>query len=120
MQVRIPQEESCPVPDHLLGELYRSSPDKLQSLIEGVPAQTRAMLALYCHGRAHLQSIALAVAATCEAKHLEDAGGPAGLALFRKSRAAPPAVQTSYYAERKKVTLSNGHILKVVIDQDLI
>jgi hypothetical protein len=29
-------------------------------------------------------------------------------------------VQTSYYAERKKVTLSNGHILKVVIDQDLI
>ena len=71
MQVRIPQESLVPVPDHLLGELYRSSPDKLESLIEGVPAQTRAMLALYCHGRAHLQSIALAVAASCEAKHLE-------------------------------------------------
>jgi hypothetical protein len=120
MQVRIPQEESCPVPDHLLGELYRSSPDKLESLIERVPVRTRAMLALYCHGRAHLQSIALAVAATCEKKLLEDAGGLAGLALFKKSRAAPPAVHTSHYVERRKVTLSNGHLLKVVIEQDLI
>ena len=120
MPVHIPQEESCPVPDRLLGELYRASPDKLESLVEGVPAQTRAMLALYCHGRAHLQSIALAVAATCGQKHLEEVGGPAGLALFKKSRAAPPVVHTSHYAERKKVTLSNGHILKVVIDQDLI
>jgi hypothetical protein len=120
MPVHIPQEESCPVPDRLLGELYRSSPDKLESLIENVPVQTRAMLALYCHGRAHLQSIALAVAATCEERHLEAAGGQAGIALFRKSRAAPPAVRASHYAERKKVTLSNGHILKVVIDQDLI
>ena len=120
MQVRIPQEESCPVPDQLLGELYRSSPDKLEGLIESVPVQTRAMLALYCYGRAHLQSIALAVAATCGEKHLEAVGGPAGLALFKKSRAAPAAVHTSHYVERKKVTLSNGHIMKVVIDQDLI
>jgi hypothetical protein len=120
MPAQIPQEEACPVPDHLLGELYRANPDKLENLIENVPVQTRAMLALYCHGRAHLQSIALAVAATCDEKHLEAAGGQAGIALFKKSRAAPPVARTSYHAERKKVTLSNGHILKVVIDQDLI
>ena len=116
----VPQEEACPVPDHLLGELYRSKPHELERLIETVPAQTRAMLALYCHGRAHLQSIALAVAATCEERHLEECGGQAGVALFNKSRATPATARASHFAERKKVSLSRGNILQVVIDQDLV
>ena len=58
-----PQEETCPVPENLLGMLYRASPHGLDSLIATVPARTRAMLALYCHSRAHLQSIGFAVAA---------------------------------------------------------
>jgi hypothetical protein len=118
--VRIPQEETCPVPDHLLGELYRSKSHELDGLIETVPARTRAMLALYCYGRAHLQSIAFAVAATCEERHLEEFGGQAGVALFKKSRAMPATARTSHFAERKKVSLSHGNILQVVIDQDLI
>jgi hypothetical protein len=117
---RIPQEENCPVPDELLGELYRSSPHKLESLVETVPARTRAMLALYCYGRAHLQPIAFAVAATCEARHLEEFGGQAGVVLFKKSRAMPAIAHTSHFTERKKVSLSRGNIMQVVIDQDLI
>ena len=47
----IPQEETCPIPENLLGQLYRASSHGLDSLIATVPAKTRAMLALYCHRR---------------------------------------------------------------------
>ena len=116
----IPQEETCPVSEHLLGELYRSSAHGLESLIETVPAKTRAMLALYCHRRAHLQSIALAVAASCEAHHLEEFGGTAGKVLFDKSRSMPQEIRTSHYIERKQVSLSRGNLMQIVVDQDLI
>jgi NADH dehydrogenase/NADH:ubiquinone oxidoreductase subunit G len=117
---QIPQEETCPVPEKLLGELYRTSSHGLDSLIATVPAKTRAMLALYCHRRAHLQSIGLAVAASCEAHHLEEVGGHAGRVLFEKARAAPEPVQTTHYVGRKQVSLSRGTIMQVVIDQDLV
>jgi len=40
----IPQEETCPIPENLLGQLYRASSHGLDSLIATVPAKTRAML----------------------------------------------------------------------------
>ena len=118
--IPIPQEETCPVPEHLLGELYRSSAHGLEGLIETVPAKTRALLALYCHRRAHLQSIALAVAASCEVHHLEEFGGTAGKVLFEKSRSMPEETRTSHYVGRKQVSLSRGNLMKVVVDQDLV
>ncbi|HEY5965520.1 MAG TPA: hypothetical protein VIU42_16005 [Xanthobacteraceae bacterium] len=118
--LQIPQEETCPVSEQLLGELYRASAHGLESLIETVPANTRAMLALYCHRRSHLQSIALAVAATCEERHLEEFGGYAGKVLFEKARKAPEKPHLSHFSERKQVSLSRGAIMQVVIDQDLI
>jgi hypothetical protein len=42
----IPQEEQCPVPDDLLGDLYRASPQGLHALVESIPPQVRAMLAV--------------------------------------------------------------------------
>ena len=36
-----PQEEPCPVPDQLIGELYRSSPHGLDDLLASVPTETR-------------------------------------------------------------------------------
>ena len=115
----IPQEETCPIPENLLGQLYRANSHGLDSLIATVPAKTRAMLALYCHRRTHLQSIALAVAASCEECDLEEIGGHAGRVLFEKARAAPEDVRVSSYVERKHVSLSRGTIMQVVIDQDL-
>jgi hypothetical protein len=117
---QIPQEETCPVPENLLGMLYRANSHGLDSLIGTVPARTRAMLALYCHRRAHLQSIGLAVAASCELHDLEEIGGHAGRALFKKAREMPEEVQATHYVGRKKVSLSRGSIMQVVIDQDLV
>ena len=114
------QEEDCPVPEHLLGQLYRVKAHGLDELVATVPAKTRAMLALYCYRRAHLQSIGLAVAASCEEYDLEEFGGHAGRVLFEKARQAPDETRRSYYAERRNVSLSSGSIMQVVIDQDLI
>src|SRR5258707_7713272 len=98
---QIPQEETCPVPENLLGMLYRANSHGLDSLIATVPARTRAMLALYCHRRTHLQSIGLAVAASCELHDLEEIGGHAGRVLFEKAREMPEQVQTTHYVGRK-------------------
>src|SRR3954447_26709524 len=101
------QEEACPVPEHLLGQLYQAKAHGLDELMATVPAKTRAMLALYCYRRAHLQSIGLAVAACCEKYDLEEFGGRAGRVLFEKARQAPDEAR-SYYAERRNVSLSSG------------
>lgn len=114
------QEEDCPVPEHLLGQLYRAKAHGLDDLVATVPAKTRAMLALYCYRRAHLHSVGLAVAACCEEFDLEEIGGHAGRVLFEQARQAPDKARHSYYAVRRNVSLSNGTIMQVVIDQDLV
>jgi hypothetical protein len=114
------QEEDCPVPEHLLGQLYRAEAHGLDELVGTVSPKTRAMLALYCYRRTHLQSIGLAVAASCEERDLEELAGHAGRALFEKARQVPDKVRHSHYAVRRNVSLSNGAIVQVVIDQDMI
>ncbi len=102
-------EETCPVPESVLGQLYRVSPHGLAELIETVPAKTRAMLAVYCFRRAHLASIGLAIAASCDEDHLAEYGGNLGADLFVKSRAAAPATD-SFHSNRRKISLSTGPI----------
>jgi hypothetical protein len=114
----IPQEENCPVAEDVLGQLYRANSHGLHDLVATVPAETRAMLALYCYQRAHLRSIGLAIATSCEQHDLEVVGGNAGKALFENSRSAPDQAPTSHYLERRKVTLSTGLLSKVVQDED--
>ena len=114
----IPHEEHCPVPDQLLGTLYRSSPHGLNELLVSGPPDMRAMLALYCYRRAHLETIGLAIAASCEEYDLEIYGGNAGKALFAKSRNAPAKPRSSSYLERRKVTLSTCQLRNVVCDGD--
>jgi hypothetical protein len=116
----VAQEEVCPVTEGLLGQLYRAKAHSLDELVATVPAKTRAMLAFYCYRRTHLQSIGLAVAASCEECDLEECAGHAGRVLFEKAREAPRKVRLSYYAVRRNVSLSSGPIIKRVIDQDLV
>ena len=61
---RISQEEDCPVPECVLGDLYRSKPEGLQALVSTITPSVQAMLAVYCYRRAHLHSIALAIASS--------------------------------------------------------
>jgi hypothetical protein len=112
---QLPVEEPCPVPERLLGDLYRASPDGLATLVRTIPATSRALLALYCFKRVHLKSIALALADTCSKDDLIVHGGDFGADLYERARRAPQVVE-----ERPKITLSKGALMTVVVDQDLI
>jgi hypothetical protein len=111
-------EEPCPVADQTLGELYRAHRQGLATLVETVSPDVRAMLALYCYRRAHLQSLGLTIAASCSEEELVEAGGHAGAALFALSRKAPaPAPEA---AGRRKISLSSGPLTPITpLDDDI-
>lgn len=100
------EKDACPVGDGLLGQLYRSSPDGLATLVSSVPADTRAMLSLFCYRRSHLQDLAIAIAGTCERRELMEWGGALGSVLYTKSRESGPATPAAETSSRRKVTLS--------------
>ena len=103
------EDEPCPVPDEMLGEIYRASAHGLNELIATVSPTARVLLAVYCYRRAHLASIGLAIAATCDKDDLANWGGNAGVALFERSREAPqPSRSNAYAPGRKKITLASG------------
>jgi hypothetical protein len=103
------EDEGCPVADQLLGEIYRSNANRLNELIATVSPTARALLAVYCYRRAHLASIGLAIAATCEEDDLITVAGNAGEMLFERSRAASWSEPIDARANgRRKVTLSAG------------
>jgi hypothetical protein len=103
------ENERCPVADETLGQMYRSSAHGLSELIGTVRPAARASLAIYCYRRAHLASIGLAIAATCEEDDLTSLGGNIGADLFARSREAPqlPSADTRTNG-RSKITLSTG------------
>jgi hypothetical protein len=105
------EEEPCPVPDETLGQIYRASAHGLNELITTVAPTARALLAIYCYRRAHLASMGLAIAATCEEEDLTSLGGNAGADLFRRSREIPQAPSPDPRANgRRKITLSSGSL----------
>ena len=113
--------DPCPVPDDLLGELYRANKNGLPELIATVSPDVRAALAMYCYRRGHLKSIGLAIASTCNKYDLEVVGGTAGAALYARSREAAPAPPVaSQYVARQKISLASGSLRKTLpIDEDV-
>ena len=110
-----PHEEICPVSDQVLGEMYRASADGLVKLIEAVSPAARAMLAIYCYRRAHLASIGLTIAGTCEKDDLAWAGGNAGAMLYDRSRESPlPSFTDARSSERRKITLPSGPLCQPI------
>ncbi len=102
-------DDACPVPESIFGQLYRNHAQGLPQLVETIPAQTRAMLALFCYRRAHLQSLSLAIASSCEEIDLIEAGGRAGQVLYELSRQpGEPAVTQPEPTGRRKITLAKG------------
>jgi hypothetical protein len=100
------EDEPCPVTDQTLGEMYRASAHGLNELIATVPPTARTLLAVYCYRRAHLASIGLAIAATCEKDDLTALGGNAGATLFERSREAPQPSLDVRANGRRKITLA--------------
>ena len=116
---RMFEDEVCPVSVDVLGQMYRASPHGLNELIDSVPSTMRGMLAIYCYRRAHLASIALAIAATCDEDDLTRHGGNAGALLFAKSRAADTGPRTAPHPPgRRKITLASGTLRNMVPADD--
>jgi hypothetical protein len=114
------EDERCPVADHMLGEMYRASAHGLNELIATVPPTTRVLLAVYCYRRAHLASIGLAIAATCEKDDLTWLGGNAGTVLFERSREAPrPSLADAHTTTRRKITLATEPLRQPTPFEDL-
>jgi hypothetical protein len=107
-------EEACPVPESVLGQLYRATPHAVAALIENVSSEVCASLAVYCYRRAHLASVGLAIAASCDENELTIYGGNLGANLFAKSRATE-AVVTSNLSQRRKISLSTGPIRQMAL-----
>jgi hypothetical protein len=100
------ESDFCPVRDELLGEMYRANANGLPTLVESVPPDVRARLALFCYHRSHLHSLALAIAASCSVRELVEAGGRAGATLHAQSRESTARSMPSLPGGRKPITLS--------------
>ncbi len=101
------EDEPSPVADQMLGEIYRASAHGLNELISTVSPTARVLLAVYCYRRAHLASIGLAIAATCDEDELTSLGGNAGAVLFERSREAPKSRSLDASVNgRRKITLA--------------
>src|SRR5215470_6365865 len=114
------ENDFCPVRDELLGELYRADQNGLSKLVESVAPDVRAMLALFCYRRAHLHSLAVAIASSCSERDLFRVGGRVGLALHALSRETPSAqpAPTSSYGGRKPITLSATPLRALAVFDD--
>lgn len=112
------EQDVCPVGEDMLGALYRSSEHGLTALIDSVPPSTRAMLALFCYRRSHLQPLALTIASSCEERDLVHWGAALGSVLYAKARQTQP--QTVATTGRNKVTLATKPLATFArIDVDL-
>ena len=113
------EDEPCPVADQMLGELYRASAHGLSELIATVSPTARALLAVYCYRRAHLASIGLAIAATCEKDDLTSLGGNAGAMLFERSREAPKSQSIdAHLTGRRKITLAAEPLRQPIANEE--
>lgn len=98
--------DSCPVQEDLLGQMYRANENGLPILVESVSSDVRAMLALFCYRRNHLHALALTIAASCSERDLIQIGGRVGSALYALSREKPEARAATPSGHRKPITLS--------------
>ena len=92
-----------------LDRLYGAALSQVSDIVANLQDSERAKLAVFCYGRAHLNTIGLAVAAHCTLDHLVAASGSsvAGRTLHAQSRELPaPAPKT--YASRRSVTLASS------------
>jgi len=113
--------DSCPVGDELLGEMYRANENGLTALVESVSSDVRAMLALFCYRRSHMHSLALAIAANCSERELLQLGGRVGGALYAQARNGNGSQAASSNGSRKPISLSTKPLSPIAapVDDDL-
>ena len=113
-------DDSCPVGEELLGEMYRANENGLPALVDSVSSDIRAMLALFCYRRSHLHSLALAIAASCSERDLLQSGGRVGAALYAQSRDSKTSRTGAAASGRKPISLSTKPLSVLApLDDDL-
>jgi hypothetical protein len=91
-----------------LDRLYGAASQSAADIVGHLSTSERAKLAVFCYGRAHLNAIGLAVAATCDLDHLiaASSSAAAGQALFVQSREIAPEKRA--VGRRPAITLAAG------------
>ena len=79
-------EESCPVPEDLFGQLRRASPKNAVEIAKSLREPQRAQLAAFCYKRCHLHALGLMIASTCGCNTLVAAAGASGKMIYAQSR----------------------------------
>ncbi len=105
-------EEPCPVPVQLFGQLHKSSPPDAAEIAKTLPEAQRAQLVVFCYHRQHLRSLAFAIASTCERQSLIKAAGSAGEVIFKQSRDPHQALSSAALprssGQASKITLAGS------------
>ena len=113
-------DDVCPVRDELLGELHRANDLFIPGFVYGLAPDVRASLALFCYRRAHLHSMGLGIAASCDEDSLVWAGGSVGAFVFACSREAASQKMLSPRADRRKITLATGVLRMFANDDEMV
>ncbi len=79
-------EEQCPIPENILGQMHGSNPSEAAEVAAHLPEPQRAQLAAFCYERRHLHHLGLMIASTCSRFALRKAFGLAGDVVFKQSR----------------------------------
>ena len=116
------ENDFCPVREELLGEMYRANANGLPLLVESVSSEVRAMLALFCYRRSHLNTLAIAIAGSCNERDLVHFGGRVGSTLHALAREpADRSAASSSHGGRKPISLSTKPLstFKPIVDDEL-
>ena len=113
------RDDECPVPDDLLGKLYRAGVAGIGPLTAPLSARQRARLAIFCYGRAHLRDVGFAIAAICDLAALVDVAGRAGEIIYAQANDAHGSEIGASPTGRHKITLATS-ILRTfaALDED--
>lgn len=112
-------DDACPISDDALAKLYSANNGSLPGLLDTVEPEVKPALAFFCYRRAHLQTVGLAIAASCDESELVAIGGRAGAVLFARSREERVFLQTRpTYPVKKKITPPPGFLCIQTFDQE--
>ena len=78
--------QTCPVPDDLLGRLYKGGRPQAVEIVSTLPEVQRARLAEFCYARTHLRELGLSIATTCSEDALVAAAGTLGGFLHKQAQ----------------------------------
>ncbi|MDR7040200.1 MULTISPECIES: hypothetical protein [Methylobacterium] len=93
-------DPDCPVSLDRLGEVYRADEYDLPEILAGIPAPTRAKLAVYLYGKSHMHQLGLKVARACERDDLVRAAGEIGSVIHGQAHLKPARPAPSEPAAR--------------------